>query len=207
MTEAELWKALQEYVHPGNVKVRLMLFWTSNADSDPSQRLVAAADKLLKEHGLGLDVRPGVPKQAATTLPYSRVVLTGNDDQVKEVRQLADTALGGAQSILPVIFCPFGEVKGATSWSTNGVTFKDLGSPTFVFINSKVQSADGLTLLHEIGHAAGRGHVPMGPTDKIANFMSNESTRTGVLRAQVIDIANAFFANASAGMVKSGSKK
>jgi hypothetical protein len=206
MTEAELRKALQEYVHPGNVKIRLMLFWTSNADSDPSQQLVAAADKLLKQHGLALEVRPGAPRQAATTVPYSRVVLTGNDDQVKEVRQLADKALAGDQSVLPVIFCPFGEVAGATTCSVNGVTFKDLG-PTFVLINSKVRSADGLTLMHEIGHAAGREHVPKGSTDIIANFMSNEANRTGMLRGQVLAIANAFFANASAAMVKSGSKK
>lgn len=74
----------------------------------------------------------------------------------------------------------------------NGITFSDV-RPPYVLINSNAQSIDGVTLLHEIGHAAGNGHVGTSGGDVVFNFMSYAHNRTDMLRDQVIKIANSFF--------------
>lgn len=68
------------------------------------------------------------------------------------------------------------------------------GREPFVLINTNHMSADGVTLLHEIGHAADCGHIAASSGDVVQNFMSYGGNRTDMLRDQVIKISKSFFA-------------
>lgn len=187
------WKELHEYKHPGNGNVRLTLFWASNVPQDPAPGLLSAAEGVLNQHGLGLNVLPARQKQSSAILSYSESLYL--DQQVEDLRRLA-CGRGDPPSRLVVIFCLFRGPLGSET-DTNGITYRETPNVSwypFVLINAGRQAPDGLTLLHEIGHAAGLNHVPKGPNDVVANFMSYASGRTDMLRNQVIAIANSFFA-------------
>lgn len=187
------WKDLHEYKHPGNVKVRLTLFWTSNVGADPAPALIDKTEKMLKEHGLSLDVYPAKQKQASTTLQYTDEII--GVDQLKELRMLAHKAYDstGKPGRLPVIFCKVRASTGADKCELQGMAVVNTEWLPFVIINSSSTAADNVTLLHEIGHAAKLVHIPKGKDDIVTNFMSYEANRTDMLRNQVIAIAKAYF--------------
>lgn len=187
------WKELHEYQHPGNVKVRLSLFWTKNVSGDPAPALVDKADAMLKEHGLSLDVYASKYKQTSMTLDFTDELL--GQDQLAELRMLAHKTFDdkGKPPRLPVIFCPFAKQSGAEKCDVNGMVVTNTDWLPFVVINSNSSNPDKVTLLHEIGHAAKLVHIPKGKDDVVVNFMSWEQDRTGMLRNQVISIARAYF--------------
>jgi len=187
------WKDLHEYKHPGNVKVRLTLFWTSNVSADPAPELIDKTEKMLKEHGLSLDVYPAKQKQASMTLPFTDEIV--GKDQFQELRMLAHKAYDdkGKPCRLPVIFCKVQASTGADKCELQGMAVKDTGWLPFVIINVNSSAADKVTLLHEIGHSANLVHIPKGKDDIVSNFMSYETNRTDMLRNQVIAIAKAYF--------------
>lgn len=178
------WKAINEYKHPGNVKVKLTLFSSENALNNPSSQYLSAAQTLLNQHGLDLDSHV-----VSTPLPYTD--LANSIDSALELRMLAHKSYQDSSPRLPVIFCRFAsQIAG----EVNGVTIKETDWLPFVLINSDNTSPDGVTLLHEIGHASGLGHVGRGKNDVMENFMTYGSNRTGMTRNQVIAIANSYFA-------------
>lgn len=176
------WEALHNYKHPSKVTVKITIYLADNAKMDPTLRYEPVAQKLLAAHGLHLDVRR-VPGR----LVYSEQIYLRS--QADDLRALAEKAQSVPFNRLAVIVCPMKENMGDTD---NGVTFSDV-QPPYVLINSNVQSIDGVTLLHEIGHAAGNGHVGTSGGDVVFNFMSYAHNRNDMLRNQVIKIANSFF--------------
>jgi hypothetical protein len=78
----------------------------------------------------------------------------------------------------------------------NGQTISGTEWLPFVLLNAGNKSADKVTLLHEIGHAAnvpGLKDVEVKPTDVVQNFMLYGDNRTDMLKQQVIAIAKAYF--------------
>lgn len=190
------WKDFHEYKHPGNKKVRVTFFWTNLTKSDPAAKMVKASRKMLQEHGIGLDVYPFDRKKAKHphTLIYPYEVTTRDD--VKKLRQLAHEAFDDQKTKdkkqrIPIIFCNY----RTSGDHTLGETFKLSNWLPFCLINVKVPSKDGLTLLHEIGHAAGLKCEKYRPgKDSIQNIMHyGAPKRTDMNKKQVLAVARAYF--------------
>jgi hypothetical protein len=193
MGPKEDWDKIHNYKHPGNLTVRLTLFWTEPA-ANPAPALVKKAETMLKEHGLGLDVYINTQKSPAMTLKYSLAMDEYDwEEQSKAIRGLAHAAYQDTRPRLPVIFIPFRSYVKGEDCNTNGRTEKKMGWLPYVIINSGLNSPDNVTLLHEIGHAAECVHEAVGPSDVIQNFMSYGTNRTGIMRNQVLKIASAYF--------------
>ncbi|HEY9735107.1 MAG TPA: Ig-like domain-containing protein [Trichocoleus sp.] len=158
---------------------------------------------LLKTAGIHqIKVRATHP---STTLQFSDEVYLY--DQVLELRHKAHEAFGGDEyPRLPVIVCPFRQSLVSGEIATGMAVKNRPEAPSkwlpFVLINSQIKSLDSVTLLHEIGHAAGLGHE--GEVKKehaVINFMQYfdpKSTslpgRDGLSPHQVKTLANAYFA-------------
>ena len=178
------WDELHNYKHPGNVVVGLTIFKTTGMSKDFSARYVEVAKKMLKEHGLGLEVYTHATK-LDWTLPLQTI------EQVLELRMLGHKAYQDTRPRLPIFFAPM-----HYSTHTTGQTFSKTDWPPFVVINSEEESQDGVTLLHETGHAAdvpGRKDAPVGKDDVVHNFMEYGDDRNDMLKPQVIAIAKAYF--------------
>ncbi|MBD2202365.1 hypothetical protein H6G33_12085 [Calothrix sp. FACHB-1219] len=201
------WDKLHNYVHPGTVTLRLAIFWTSNVkdENDPMPDYFSKAQGLLKQHGLNLQAYPATTKDPATTLQFNEEVTLRT--QAMELRQKAHAAFPGDNySRLPVIVCPLRQ--STIGEEANGMVIIDRpDEPSdwlpFVLINSKAKSPDRVTLLHEIGHAAGLVHPgAVGKDAAIINFMqyydpatTNLPGREGILHNQVKKLAVAYFAS------------
>ena len=79
------WDEMHNYKHPGNVVVGLTIFKTTGMTKDFVARYVEVAKKMLKEHGLGLDVYTHATK-LDWTLPLQTI------EQVLELRMLGHKA-------------------------------------------------------------------------------------------------------------------
>jgi hypothetical protein len=184
------WDLLHKYKHPGNVTVKCTFFWASNTTNDNARGYADKAETMLKEHNLKLDVLPARAKTPSSTLDFQeRIYLT---DHAEQLRNLAHQKLV-ANGRLPVIFCRFLRGVGGDS-DVRGYAEKSLPNwLPFVLINVDETAPDNVTLLHEIGHAGGLGHIPSNPSDAVFNFMSYAPNRDDMLRNQVISIAKAYF--------------
>ena len=179
------WDEIHNYKHPGNVVVGLTIFKTTGMSKDFVARYVEVAKKMLKEHGLGLDVYTHATK-LDWTLPLQTI------EQVLELRMLGHKAYQDVRPRLPIFFAPM-----HYSTHTTGQTYPKTDWLPFVVINSEEESQDGVTLLHEMGHAAnvpGRKDAPVGKDDVVHNFMEYGENRNDMHKQQVIAIAKAYFA-------------
>jgi len=179
------WDEIHSYKHPGSVTLGLAVFKTTGMTKDFSARYVEVAKKMLKEHGLSLDVYIH-----STALKWTMPLQT--IDQVTDLRMLAHQAYQDTRPRLPVIFAPMHYSTHSTAQ-----TFSNTDWPPFVVINSEEESPDGVTLLHEMGHAAkvpGDVDKPVGPSDAVNNFMLYGSGRNDMHKKQVIALAQSYFA-------------
>jgi hypothetical protein len=196
MTKPAGWDAVNNYKHPTKVTVRLTLFWTASVTADPAERLVRVATKMLQEHNLDLSVYKTSLKTADMTLSSNKPMPAMSDEfdaHAKVLRNLCHQVYRDDRPRLPVIFVPFSGPKSSEPCDVNGVAVKNTDWLPFVLINSNLKSEDGVTLLHEIGHAAGLGHFGKGPNDVAENFMGNGTNRTNMIASQVKAIAGAYF--------------
>jgi hypothetical protein len=179
------WDEIHNYKHPGSVTLGLAVFKTTGMSKDFSAHYIEVAQKMLNEHGLRLDayIHSAALKW---TMPLQTI------DQVTDLRMLAHQAYQDTRPRLPVIFAPM-----HYSTHSTGQTFSNTDWPPFVVINSEEESPDGVTLLHEMGHAAkvpGDVDVPVRPSDAVNNFMLYGSGRNDMHKKQVIALAQSYFA-------------
>jgi hypothetical protein len=184
------WNEIHHYKHPTKRKIQCCFFWTSNTTKNNAPAYVAGANKLLHEHNLVLDICPGTEKIAERTLLFNEMVNTSHEEELRNLAHKNHYHEGR----IPVIFCRFAGPVGANS-DTNGYVVRLENWLSFILINVDNDSADSVTLLHEIGHASGCEHQSSKPSDTYPNFMSYPPpNRTGILRNQVIKLANSYFA-------------
>ena len=184
------WHEIHHYKYPTKRKLQCCFFWTSNATKNNAPAYVAGANKLLQEHNLVLDVCPGVDKVPERTLKFNEMV---NITHEQELRNLAHKS-HYHEGRISVIYCRFAGAMGGDS-DTNGDVVRLENWLPYILINVDNDSADSVTLLHEIGHALGCGHEKSAPSDAFPNFMSYPPpNRTGIQRNQVIKLASAYFA-------------
>ncbi|MBK1721539.1 hypothetical protein [Thiocystis violacea] len=185
-----LLEQLHHYRYPVRRRLQCCFFWTSNALKNNAPAYVAAANARLDEHNLVLDICPGVEKTAAHTVTFNELVNTSHEEELRNLVHKAHDHEGR----IPVIFCRFAGALGGDS-DTLGYLVRLENWLPFILINADKDSADGVTLLHEIGHASGCGHEQSAKGDLYPNFMSYPPPpRTGILRKQVIRLARSYFA-------------
>lgn len=179
-----------DYVHPGNVKIRLTLFWLSNCvhPDTSTASLLTKTEALYKKHGLGLDILPSRTRTAAHTIKVSDDPILPehyNSVRLEAAKRFDDQKTPGKKQRLPIFF---GEFKH----TSNGLTV--IGSPwlPYCFV-SGVLSPDHATLAHEIVHASGIGpHVIAKDFPK--NILTDLSdNREEFWKMQVQSVANAYF--------------
>ncbi len=186
------------YVQPGNLKIRLALFWVTNCyglDSC-SEPVLAKAEQLFLQHGLGMDIYPSRSRTAAHTIDTPpNVVASGNllinsppaynhfnETRLEVSRRFDDQKTSDRRQRLPIIFCEFAD-------PAKGITV--VGSPWLPYVlMSGNLAADRATLAHEIIHAAGCGeHIP-----RFENVMAESGAgRTEIYRRHVEAVAKAYF--------------
>ncbi|NOQ15871.1 MAG: hypothetical protein GQ581_02320 [Methyloprofundus sp.] len=185
------WDQIHNYQYPTRRKLRCCLFWTSNTQKKDASKYVTAADELLTDHNLILDVCPSdAKKTAARTIQFNELV---DISHYEELRQLVHQNHYD-EGRIPVIFCRFAGSLGGESHDT-GVTVKTLEDwLPFILINDDKQIMDDLTLLHEMGHASNCGHMKTSDNLDVHNFMAYAPPkRKGILRKQVIKLARSYF--------------
>lgn len=196
------WQEINDYVHPGNRTVMVTTFWARNANPNVLGHAATVARLILGQHGLNLQITPGVQPSAQHTIPFDKEISTLDD--VKAIREQAASTGLTSDNRLVVIAVRYSDMVQGTP-SPYGQTFLGFGRfvRPFVFINSAKISPTAVTLLHEIGHAAlGAGHEHAGKTAVVANVMDEalhstyKSTGTNMNRKQVVGIAGAFFTRA-----------
>lgn len=178
------------YKHPGSARVRLALFWLSNYFGQNDVEQVKRADTLLIEHGLALDPWPAAARTELTTLKFADRLVERED--YEDLRTRIDTLMtaAGKGAWLPILFCQF-------RFTSNGLTTSDTATkcwPTPFCLVGPTAGGDNVTLLHEVGHAAGLGHDTTSTNILTRNFMHEANTRTTLYRWQVEKLAQAFFA-------------
>jgi len=179
------WDEIHHYKHPGSVTLGLAVFKTTGMSKDFVARYIEVAKNMLNEHGLRLDAY--IHSTALKwTIPLQTI------DQVTDLRMLGHQAYQDTRPRLPVFFAPM-----HYSTHSTGQTFSNTDWLPFVVINSEEESPDGVTLLHEMGHAAkvtGDVDVPVRPGDAVNNFMLYGTGRNDMHKKQVIALAQSYFA-------------
>lgn len=178
------------YKHPGNLKVRLALFWVGGGNDLTSASQLNRAEEMLKEHGFGLDCWSSRTKSDQMTIPFEDrlVERTDYDSLYGSVSEILSNA--SKTNYLPIIFCQF-------RYTANGLTVSDtptkcLAKP-FILVDPLSAGGDKVTLLHEIGHAAGLNHDFTATNATTRNFMNEAVTRTTMYKWQIQKMAQAFF--------------
>jgi LysM repeat protein len=177
------------YKHPGNVKVRVTLFWVTNcAKIDTSPRvLIARTEEIYRRHGLTLDIIPGRDRTEAHTIEFPDRLIEQeeyNSIRLEAHKRFNDQKSGDGRQRLPIFFCAFRDPD-------NGLTIEGDWLP-YCFVSGNL-TADRATMAHEPVHAAGiKGHLRR--SDMTRNLM-HETTqeRSEMVKFQVQTLAGAYF--------------
>jgi hypothetical protein len=148
---------------------------------------------MLEEHGLGLTMWPGPSKTSQTTLSFpDRLV------EPADYLDLHDSAAdilsaSGVKGHLIIVFCQF-------RYTANGLTITDTATQClkfpFCLVGPTVES-DNVTMIHEVGHAAGLDHDKTSTEPSNRNFMNEVATRTTMMKWQIQKMADSFYAKSS----------
>ncbi len=178
------------YKQPGNFAVRLALFWLSNSNDSTSSIQLNRSEEMLKEHGFRMDCWSSRTKTDQMTIPFEDrlVERTDYDNLVSKINDILTNS--GKNNYLPIIFCQF-------RFTANGLTVFD--TPTkclvkpIILVDPIFSGGDNVTLLHEIGHAAGLDHDHTATNMTNRNFMNEVNTRTTMFKWQIQKMAQASF--------------
>ncbi len=178
------------YTQPGNLRIRLGLFWVSNYFGGTDQLVLRRSEEMLSEHGLGLDLWPSRTRTDQSVLQFGDRLVEREDYDSLRSRAAAILSDAGKDKYLPVLFCQF-------RYTANGLTVWDTQLLCWVIpmcLVSPTVAGDNVTLLHEVGHAAGLGHDKTSTDPKSRNFMHEAETRKTMMKWQIQKMANAFYA-------------
>jgi hypothetical protein len=165
------------------------LFWVDQSGPLFNQRLIERAEAMLKEHGFGLDCWPSRTRTAFSAIQFNGLLERRDYDFL--IAKASDVLpKGQATRYLRIFFGQYrGFSNGVTVWSTERVCL----TQPICLVDPGV-SGDNVTLLHEVGHAAGLDHETFSTDPMNRSFMNEANTRTRMFRFQVDKLAQAFFA-------------
>jgi hypothetical protein len=194
MSNTDQWDP--NYKHPGALKARLTLFWGSNYKVDKSKEIVEYAEKLLAQHGIGMDVYPGKTRTDKHTIKIPDLVETTeyNDYRLKMGAIYDDQKTGDKRQRIPVFFCQYRERGNGFTVLTKGPGDPENASPwlPYIFISMNADP-DYSNLIHEIGHAANQNRQHSTTEGNIMHDAPAKKTRDTIVKAQVQVIAKAYF--------------
>ncbi|MFN8344522.1 MAG: hypothetical protein U0X91_05945 [Spirosomataceae bacterium] len=184
------------YKHPGRVSVPISIFWEDKTLPDALEFYIEVARMLLEKHGLVLDVqRHQLKKYESDRRGSDNVVLLEDlrEKAEKLRKKVDDTGISTAGRLVVIVSAWLTLPAGGEAF---GETFKTKDFPNrknFVILYPNQFESKGLTLLHEMGHAAELRHVSSGTNPSVENFMNdiNAGRPPGpdMLKNQVIAIA------------------
>jgi hypothetical protein len=179
-----------DFRNPKRVRLTIACVYLSNYFPKDDQGVIAKARAILDEHNLDVDVWPdNGKKQAINTLAYSADPVPHDDEAYKALRAAVDEKIkkGGCTFVipLPIVFCQF-------QYSGHGTTPHAMKKLTHACLISTTVNNDKVTLVHEMGHAAGLGHEN-GQGNR-GNFMHEAEPRSQMYRFQVEKMAKAMYA-------------
>jgi hypothetical protein len=193
--------AIHRYQTPKPAKVKINLYWDQGTTDNSIAYYMIVCDMLLRRHGLRLEVMPSKTSSPSNSVNYREEIYLSS--QKAELLDLVGKIAVTDPGRLPVVICRFR--AGANPIDAYGFT-SDLPAELqpklgkkYVFIDSNSRNPAGTTLLHEIGHAAGLGHMTGGAHVTDENLMNDSAvppyTPTGpdMLINQVKAIAAAYF--------------
>jgi hypothetical protein len=181
-----------DYRLPKRVRLTVACVYLSNYGKDDDQGVIAKAKAMLDEHNIGLDLWPDNGKKSSiNTLEYGAEMVPDNSTDYKALRAAVDDKIkqGGCSFVvpLPVIFCQFAHRGyGVTPAATKATKL------TPACLVSIAVNADKVTMVHEMGHAAGLDHEV--GDDNRGNFMHEADPRSNMYRYQVEQMGKAMFA-------------
>lgn len=192
---AKKWLASHPPAPTKRKKLKITFFWSAKARGESiTPALVQKAQEVLRGNGdqFLLDVLP-----SPAYLSFDKDVFESeacDNPDLKELNALAEKSSLYAADRLPIILYrslevldAYGQVRDVLA---HGCGCKStVNNRAFVTINVRKVAADNVTLLHEIGHAAGNDHRFSDDT----NFMSYGKTRTKVDKDQAVKFGNAYF--------------
>lgn len=164
------------YKHPGKVQVPVSIFWEDKTIPDSVEFYIEVARLLLAKHGLVLDVQRHQLKKEETGRREADKVNLLEDLQEKAGnlrKKVDDTGISTAGRLVVLVAAWLTLPPGGEAF---GETFKTADFPNrknFVILYPNQFESKGLTLLHEMGHAAGLGHVSSGTNPSVENFMND----------------------------------
>ncbi len=180
----------QDFVLPGDKKVNLALFWATNFFGDKDTFVLDKAESMLKEHGIGLSCWPSSKlKTADNTFDFGSGLI--RQEQYSQIYlTLAEAAnKAGKRQSLYVLFCQFmGLANGVTISNGPMLCFRT----PMVFV-APTPGNDGVTLLHEAGHAGGLDHDKTSTGTTGRNFMNEAESRSTMMKWQLEKLGKAFF--------------
>ena len=100
------------YKHPGNVKVRVTLFWVTNCvkiDSSP-RALISRTEEIYRRHGLRLDIIPGRDCTDQHTIEFPDRLIEPEDrqDSRRSPSSVQRSGSGDKRQRLPISFASSG---------------------------------------------------------------------------------------------------
>jgi hypothetical protein len=189
-TEAQLGAQDSDtYVAPGGKKLRLALFWVDQATATFNAGLLSRADEMLAQHGLGLDVWPSRVKSNASLIAFEDRLVERTDYDLLMDRASALIPDAMSARYLRIFICQF-------RYTANGLTVSDTAKMCYVrpfCLVDPFSPGDNVTLLHEVGHAAGLDHEKTSTDPMNRTFMNEANTRTRMQRFQIDKLVSSFF--------------
>ena len=184
------------YKHPVRVQVPVSIFWEDKSIPDAVEFYIEVARLLLNKHGLGLDVqRHQLRKEENGRRELDKVYLLEDlKEKVAALRKkVEETGINTTKRLVVIVAAWLTRPAGGEAF---GETFKEAEFPgrrNFVVLYPNQFESKGLTLLHEMGHAAGLPHINSGTNPSVENFMNDVAVGRppgpDMLKHQVIAIA------------------
>jgi hypothetical protein len=180
-------EARTDYKLPKTVRLTVGICYLSNHFKPSNEGTVARAVDMLAKHNLELDVWPygGGKVSEVNTIKFDKHLVAPEDYNglYKKVKAILNARCSFVVP-LTVLYCNYyGPAYGLTVPISGALT-------PLVLISPEVND-DKVTLLHEMGHAAGIDHDKYSTTPK--NFMREDEPRTTVFKWQVQKFAKASF--------------
>jgi hypothetical protein len=178
------------YKHPGNLGVRLALFWLTSCSDNNSQFYLNRAEEMLKEHGLGMECWSSRTRTDQMNIQFADRLVERDDYDFLFAK--SSEILSGASKFnyLPLFFCQF-------RFTAHGLTVSDTPTKCYIkpiiLVDPLFAGSDKVTLIHEIGHAAGLDHDRTSTDPNKRNFMNEADTRTTMFKWQIEKMAKSFF--------------
>jgi hypothetical protein len=175
------------YVHPKKINLHVQLFQAQNYFGSVHVNAISKAESMLREHGLDLKC---VPNKTLNMLPLDLVGTGKNGTFARSdyhaIRQETDfqmRLLGGPER-LAIVFCQLEFISyGETPFE------KTMWRRPFSLVSATFDG-DSITMLHEMGHAAGLEHL-----HGVTSFMKEGGSRDAMLKTQILKLTKAFFAH------------